>query len=134
MIVDTSALVAILREEADAAVYITSIYAAERIRISAGTLLETAIVIDGNRNARLSRRLDDLIQRIGIVTEPVTEEQAHVARAAYQDYGKGSGHPARLNFGDCFAYALARVTGEPLLFKGDDFIHTDITPALRDSR
>jgi ribonuclease VapC len=132
VIVDTSALVAILREEADAAVYVASVHAAEHTRISAGTLLETAIVIDGNRNARLSRRLDDLIQQMAIVTEPVTQEQAYVARAAYRDYGKGSGHPARLNFGDCFAYALARVTGEPLLFKGDDFIHTDITPALRE--
>lgn len=133
MIVDTSALVAILREEADAAVYVASVHAAERTRISAGTLLETAIVIDGNRNVRLSRRLDDLIQRMGIVIEPVTEEQARLARAAYRNYGKGSGHPARLNFGDCFAYALARSTGEPLLFKGDDFIHTDITPALKAS-
>jgi len=132
VIVDTSALVAILREEADAAAYIACIHAAERSRISAGTLLETAIVIDGNRNARLSRRLDDLVRRMGIATEPVTEEQAYVARAAYRDYGRGSGHPARLNFGDCFAYALARVTGEPLLFKGNDFIHTDITPALRE--
>jgi ribonuclease VapC len=134
VIVDTSALVAILREETDAAVFGASIHAAERTRISAGTLLETAIVIDGNRNARLSRRLDNLIQRIGIVTEPVTEEQAHIARRAYQDYGKGSAHPARLNFGDCFAYALARVTGEPLLFKGDHFAHTDITPALREPK
>jgi ribonuclease VapC len=133
VIVDTSALVAILREEADAAVYAASIHAAKRSRISAGTLLETAIVIDGNRNVRLSRRLDALLKQMGIVTEPVTEEQAHIARHAYQDYGKGSGHPARLNFGDCFAYALARVTGEPLLFKGDDFIHTDITPALREA-
>jgi ribonuclease VapC len=131
VIVDTSALVAILREEADAAVYVASIYAAERARISAGTLIETAIVIDGNRNARLSSRLDDLIQRMGIATEPVTEEQAHIARMGYRDYGRGSDHPARLNFGDCFAYALARVTGEPLLFKGDDFIHTDVTPALK---
>jgi ribonuclease VapC len=134
VIVDTSALVAILREEPDADVYIASIHAAERTLISAGTLLETAIVIDGNRNARLSRRLDNLIQGMGIATEPVTEEQANVARTAYQDYGRGSGHPAGLNFGDCFAYALARVTGEPLLFKGDDFIHTDITPALREAR
>jgi ribonuclease VapC len=62
--------------------------------------------------------------------EPVTEVQARVAREAYRDYGKGSGHPAKLNFGDCFAYTLARATGELLLFKGDDFIRTDIVPAL----
>ena len=134
MIVDTSALVTILREEADAAVYAGSLRTAEQARISAGTLLEAAIVVDGNRSQLLSRRLDELVRAIPLLVEPVTEEQAHVARSAYRDYGKGSGHPARLNFGDCFAYALARVTGEPLLFKGDDFIHTDITPALRGQR
>jgi ribonuclease VapC len=64
-----------------------------------------------------------------IIIEPVTEAQARIAREAYRDFGKGSGHPARLNFGDCFAYALAKVTGEALLFKGDDFAHTDIKPA-----
>jgi len=63
--------------------------------------------------------------------EPVTEAQARIAREAYRDLGKASGHPAQLNFGDCFAYALARITGEPLLFKGDDFTHTDLTPELR---
>jgi ribonuclease VapC len=66
-----------------------------------------------------------------ILVAPVTEQQARIARAAYRDFGKGSGHPARLNFGDCFAYALAKDTGEPLLFKGRDFAHTDIVPALR---
>lgn len=134
VIVDTSALVAILREETDADAYAVSIKAAEQVRISAGTLLETTIVVDGNRSLLLSRRLDELVRAIPLLIEPVTEEQAHIARRAYQDYGRGSGHPARLNFGDCFAYALARVTGEPLLFKGDDFIHTDITPALQASR
>jgi ribonuclease VapC len=69
-----------------------------------------------------------------VVIEPVTEEQARIARAAYRDYGRGSRHPARLNFGDCFAYALARATGEPLLFKGGDFVHTDIKPALESPR
>ena len=65
-----------------------------------------------------------------MVIEPVTEAHAHIAREAYRDFGRGSGHPARLNFGDCFAYALARALNEPLLFKGEDFTHTDITPAL----
>jgi ribonuclease VapC len=82
----------------------------------------------------VSRRLDDLLRVLDIAIESVTEEQARIAREAYRDYGHGSGHPARLNFGDCFAYALARVTGEPLLFKGDDFTHTDITPALERSQ
>jgi ribonuclease VapC len=130
VIVDTSVLIAILREEADADAYLASIGAAARIRISAGTLLETMIVVDGNRSPLLSRRLDELVKDIPLVIEPVTEEQARIAREAYRDYGRGSGHRAGLNFGDCFAYALARVTGEPLLFKGDDFSHTDITPAL----
>jgi len=71
------------------------------------------------------------VRAADMIVEPVTEEQARIAREAYRQYGRGRGHLAGLNFGDCFAYALARVTGEPLLFKGDDFIHTDITPALR---
>jgi ribonuclease VapC len=87
-------------------------------------------VIDGSRHPISSRRLDDLIREAQIVIEPVTEAQAHIARQAYRDYGRGSGHPARLNFGDCFAYALARATGEPLLFKGGNFRHTDIAPAI----
>jgi ribonuclease VapC len=73
--------------------------------------------------------LDDLIERSGIVIEPVTAEQAKIARLAYRDFGKGSGHPAALNFGDCFSYALARDKREPLLWKGDDFGHTDIRSA-----
>ena len=87
-------------------------------------------MIDGSRHPISSRRLDDLIREAQIVIEPVTEAQAHIARQAYRDYGRGSGHPARLNFGDCFAYALARATGEPLLFKGGNFRHTDIAPAI----
>lgn len=130
MIVDSSALVAVLRDEPDAAVYTEAIENTSECRISAATFLETAIVIDGSRNPISSRRLDDFIQEAQIVIEPVTEAQAHIARQAYRDYGRGSGHPARLNFGDCFAYALARATGEPLLFKGDDFRHTDIMPAI----
>lgn len=130
VIVDTSVLIAILREEPDAAVYVASLRAVRPVRISTGTLFETVIVVDGNRSPRLSRRLDELVKNIPLVIEPVTEEQFRIAREAYRDYGRGSGHPARLNFGDCFAYALARAMGEPLLVKGDDFIHTDIQPAL----
>lgn len=130
MIVDSSALVAILRDEPDAATYTTAIENASECRISAATFLETAIVIDGGRDPIASRRLDDLIREAQIAIEPVTEQQAHIARQACRDYGRGSGHPARLNFGDCFAYALARVTGEPLLFKGTDLRHTDIASAL----
>jgi ribonuclease VapC len=130
VIVDSSALVAILRDEADAAVFTAAIENAWECRISAATFLEAAIVIDGTRDPISSRRLDDLLRAANITIEPVTELHAHIARQAYRDYGRGSGHPARLNFGDCFAYALARTTGETLLFKGDDFRHTDITPAI----
>lgn len=131
VIVDSSALVAILRDEPDAAVYTAAIENAPECIISAATFLETAIVIDGYRDPIASRRLDDLMREAQIVIEAVTEAQARVAREAYRDFGRGIGHPARLNFGDCFAYALARETGEPLLFKGADFAHTDVTPALR---
>lgn len=130
MIVDSSALIAILREEPDANDLGNAMARAPRLRISAANFFETAIVVDGNRSPLLSRRLDALVKGAEITIEPVTEEQAQIARAAYRDHGRNSGHPARLNFGDCFAYALARVTGEPLLFKGRDFIHTDIEPAL----
>jgi ribonuclease VapC len=131
VIVDTSALIAILYNEPEATVCIRAIYAAARRRISAASFLEAAIIVDGGRRPFPSRRLDDLLREARLVIEPVTEEQARIAREAYRDYGRGSGHPARLNFGDCFAYALARARGEPLLFKGNDFIHTDIEPALK---
>lgn len=130
MIVDSSALVAILHDEPEAAACLRAIYAAGQCRVSAANFLETAIVIDAGRSPVASRRFDDLLREARIIIEPVTEAQARIAREAYRDYGRGSGHPARLNFGDCFAYALAREAGEPLLFKGDDFIHTDVTPAV----
>ena len=131
MIVDASALIAILRNEPETETFVRAIDGAPRSRMSAANFLEAAIVVDGARNSLPARRLDELIAELRVVIEPVTVEQAHIARQAYRDYGRGSGHPARLNFGDCFAYALARATGEPLLFKGADFGHTDIKPALR---
>lgn len=130
MIVDTSALIAILRDESDAARFARAIAAAPRCSMSAATFVEAAAVIDSSRDPVASRRYDDLLREARITIEPVTEAQAHLARQAYRDYGKGSGHPARLNFGDCFAYALARDAGEPLLFKGDEFGHTDIEDAI----
>jgi ribonuclease VapC len=126
MIVDTSALIAILRDEPEARAFAIAIADADRRRVSAANYLEAAIVIDGSRDPIASRRFDDLLREGGIAIEPVTEEQAKVAREAYRDFGRGSGHAARLNFGDCFAYALAKTTGEPLLFKGDDFLHAGI--------
>ena len=98
--------------------------------MSAGTYLETGIVVDLNGDPVLSRRLDDLLRLADVSVEPVTKEQAEIARQAYRDFGKGTGHPAGLNFGDCFAYSLARTTREPLLYKGDDFTQTDIEPVL----
>jgi ribonuclease VapC len=130
VIVDSSALVAILLEEPDFKRYAEALAGANPVRLSAATYVEFGIVIDARRDARLRRRVDDLIDAAGIIVEPVTEHQAGIAREAYRDYGKGSGHPARLNFGDCFAYALARDRGEPLLYKGEDFSHTDIRSAI----
>ena len=97
--------------------------------VSAANFVEAAVIIEASRDPVASRRFDDLIKEAQIIIEPVTELQARIARDAYRDFGKGSGHPAKLNFGDCFAYALAKSTGEPLLFKGDEFAHTDIRPA-----
>jgi ribonuclease VapC len=130
MIIDTSALIAILRNEPEAKDCALAIERNQIRRVSGANFVETALVIDGSRDPIASRRFDDLLKEAQIAIEPVTEAQARVAREAYRDFGKGSGHPAKLNFGDCFAYALAKTTGEPLLFKGDDFIHTDIIPEL----
>jgi ribonuclease VapC len=130
MIVDSSALVAILLNEEDGDALSLVIDGPEVVRISAASYLETSIVIDHYHDAALSARLDETILDSEIVIEPVTPEQARIARQAYRDYGKGSGHRANLNFGDCFSYALARDKREPILFKGDDFIHTDLRSAL----
>jgi len=130
MIVDTSALIAILRDEPDAMAYARAIANAAIRRISAATFVETAAVIDASRDPIASRRFDDVLREARFEIEPVTEAQARIAREAYRDFGKVSGHQARLNFGDCFSYALAKAMNEPLLFKGDDFTRTDITSAL----
>ena len=131
MIVDTSTLIAILRDEPEAAACAGAIEGSAGRRVSAANFVEAALIIDGSRDPIASRRFDELIKVAQIAIEPVTEAQARIARDAYKDFGKGSGHAAKLNFGDCFAYALAKVTGEPLLFKGDDFAQTDIDQALR---
>lgn len=130
MIVDTSALIAVLRDEPDAATYAQAIAKAAVRRISAANYVETAAVIDASRDPIASRRFDDLLREARLEIEPVTAAQARIAREAYRDFGRGSGHPARLNFGDCFAYALAKAMNEPLLFKGDDFTHTDVSSVL----
>ena len=127
MIVDASAILAILRDEPDAAFFAGAL--ADRTiarRMSAANYLEAAIVIDSAKEPVASRRFDDVVAKAKIAIEAVTAVHAEIARGAYRDYGKGGGHPAQLNFGDCFAYALARSSGEPLLCKGDAFVHTDI--------
>ena len=129
MIVDTSALVAILRDEPEARRLAIAIANAQERRISAANFLEAAMVIDGSRDPVASRLFDDLLRESRIHIATVTEEQVRIAREAYRDFGRGSGHSAGLNFGDCFAYALARTSGEPLLFKGRDFTRTGISAA-----
>lgn len=128
MILDTSAIVAVLWNEPDAAEFSAEMSAARSKRISAVTLVETSMVLQRNADIGAVHDFDELIRRSGITVEPVTEEQAYVARQAFLDFGKGR-HGARLNLGDCFVYALAKVTGEPLLFKGEDFRKTDVRAA-----
>lgn len=121
MIVDTSAIVAVLRSEEDSSRYSSLIAASASVSMSAANYVELGAVIDGRRDPALSAQVDALLAELSIEIAPVTLSQARIARQAYRDFGKGSGHPAQLNFGDCFAYALAMDRGEPLLYKGDDF-------------
>ncbi len=130
MIIDTSALLAILRDEPDALEYAQALAGASIRRISAANYVEAAAVIDAGHDPVASRRFDELLREAQCVVEPVTEAQARLAREAYRDFGRGTSHPAKLNFGDCFAYALAKALNEPLLFKGNDFKYTDVTPAI----
>ena len=125
MIVDSSALIAILRNEPDASAIAEALQEAPFRHISAVTYVEAAVVADNDRNPLLSRRFDNLIRDAQVSVEPVTPRQAEIARQAYRDFGKGR-HKAGLNFGDCFAYALAKEMDEPLLFKGTDFARTDV--------
>lgn len=137
MIVDTSALVAVLLDEPDGPAIARAMSTAPACRISAATYLELAIVVDSRRDAALSGAIDALLRRGRIEVVPFTSAQARIARTAYQQFGRGSGHPAQLNMGDCFAYALARDLGESLLFKGRDFALTDIelvTEPVRERR
>jgi ribonuclease VapC len=130
LILDASALISILRQESDAASFAKAIEKAAVRRISAVNYAEVAVVIDSEKNPIASHRLDELLRRANIEVVSVTPDQAILAREAYRSFGRGSGHPARLNFGDCFAYALAVASGEPLLFKGDEFTKAGIKPGL----
>ncbi len=126
MIIDTSIVVALLLREPEAASYVMLMAQAPARRLSAAGYVELGAVIDGRRDPATSGALDAILASSRIEVVAFTASQARIARDAYQRFGRGSGHPARLNMGDCFAYALARELGEPLLFKGNDFALTDI--------
>ena len=128
MIIDTSALVAVLYGDPERAHFAGLIHDAESCSISVATFVELSMVIESQLGPDASRQVDTLFRRVGIEIEPVTLEQGLIARQAFIDYGKGR-HTAGLNFGDCFSYALAKAKGEPLLFKGRDFSFTDVAVA-----
>jgi ribonuclease VapC len=130
MVIDTSALLAILKDEPERRAYNEAIESAESRRMSAATFVEVSIVIESRYGAEGLHNLDLFIDRAGIKLVSVDAEQAKVARRAYSRFGKGQ-HPAGLNYGDCFSYALASVLGEPLLFKGEDFSRTDVESAVQ---
>ena len=131
MIIDSSAVMAIVRREPDATIYAAAIEnSASACFISAASLFESSIVADRDDDPVLSRRFDQFLLEAKFVVVPFDDAQARIAREAYRDFGKGSRHKAQLNFGDCFAYALAKAMNEPLLYKGTDFSHTDVRPAL----
>jgi ribonuclease VapC len=125
IVVDTSALIAILDKESDAALYAEAIADADAPLMSTATLLEVNIVMLNRHGARAARMVDRLIQEAGFQVESFTVQHAELAREAYARYGKGR-QTAALNYGDCFSYALAKATGLPLLFKGQDFSKTDV--------
>ena len=126
MIIDTSAIVAMLQLEPEATAMLKLLSPRKDSKMSAGNYLECGIVIDKTKNAAASADMDALINTLNIEVVPVTHEHAKLARQAYRDFGKGSGHKAQLNFGDCFAYALAMQRGDALLYKGDDFAHAGL--------
>lgn len=130
MIVDSSAVISILKRETGWEDFARALDEAGQSRMSAASYFESAIVVDAWKEPLLSVQLDEMVARFDIRIEPVTGEQARIARQAYRDYGRGSGHRAKLNFGDCFSYALAREKREPILFKGEEFAHTDLRPAI----
>ncbi len=129
MIVDSSAVVAILFAETERERLVVAVLAAPSALMSAATYVECGAVIDSRRDPVLSRRLDELLDALSVEVVAVTPDDAALAREAYRDFGRGSGHPAGLDFGDCFPYALATRLDEELLFKGEDFSHTNVRAA-----
>ena len=129
MVIDTSAIIAILFQEPEAAAFSSAIEGDAIRLMSAASVLEASIVVEAASGEGGGRELDLLLYKAGIEIAAVTADQAELARRAYRAYGKGR-HAAGLNYGDCFAYALAKASAEPLLYKGGDFARTDIAPAL----
>ena len=129
MVIDSSAVIAILFDEPEAEALLSQIAAAEISRLSAASLVEVGLVLRRDATAPRRAAFDEMLRLFSIKIEPLTEQQAYLALDAYDRFGKGTGHPAGLNYGDCFSYALARQSGEPLLFKGNDFTHTDLEAA-----
>jgi ribonuclease VapC len=130
VVIDSSAVVAVLFDEPEARSFLFRIAEAEVCRLSAASMVEIGIVLRrGDAGGQRRRAFDEMLRLFSIRVEPVTEAQARAAVDAFERFGKGTGHPAGLNFGDCFSYALAQAVDEPLLFKGDDFSRTDIAAA-----
>jgi ribonuclease VapC len=130
MVVDTSALLAIFLAEPERRQFLGAITQDDKRYISAANVLETGIVLEARRGESAGREFDLFLHLAKLEVVPVDLDQVETARVAWRKYGKGR-HPAGLNFGDCFAYALAKVMDQPILFKGDDFTHTDIFPVIR---
>ena len=130
VVIDPSAIVAMATREPERERFLQACFDAGSIQLSAAGFVEAALVLDNRGDPILSSQLDLLLGQLLIRVVPVTPGHARLARQAHREYGRGSGHPARLNFGDCFSYALAKDSGEPLLFKGTDFAQTDITSAI----
>jgi ribonuclease VapC len=131
VILDTSAVCAVAFDEAEAPALLECIEAADQLRISAATVVELMAVLARSGRPEVGRRVERMLAAWEVDVAPFDAAQAHVASQAYRDYGRGSGHLAALNLGDCYSYALAVTVGEPLLFLGDDFPHTDVEVALR---
>jgi ribonuclease VapC len=129
VIIDSSAVIAILFDEPEAQALLSQIAVAEVCRLSSASLVEIGIVLRRDAAAQRRAAFDEMRRLFSIKIGPVIEQQAYLALDAYDRFGKGTGHPAGLNYGDCFSYALAKQTGEPLLFKGNDFTHTDLEAA-----
>lgn len=131
IVVDTSVVIAVLKNEPDAPHLVRRMAAASQRYISAGSILECGIVVGANYGDEGLQAMRELCENLSLDIVPVDADQSRTGYEVFRRYGRGSSHPAKLNFGDCFAYALAKTRNLPLLFKGDDFVQTDIEPALK---